>query len=110
MIEVIVAIVSGLLAGGLTPFLFFKQDRNSREIENEAKQSEEWKKLYAETKEELKERDEKIDALYTQIHTQRDNEAAMAKHITEIEVENTKCKMLMCEVPSCPKRQPQTGY
>lgn len=110
MIEIVTAIVSGLLAGGLTPFLFFRQERNSKDIENEAKQSEEWKKLYEETKEELKERDAKIDALYAQIHEQRDTEADMAKHITEVEVENTKCKMMMCEVPSCPNRRPQTGY
>lgn len=110
MIEIVAAIISGILAGGLTPFLFFRQDRNSKEIDNEAKQSEEWKKLYEETKEELDERDAKIDELYQQIHNQRDTEAEMAKHITEIEVENTKCKLLMCEVPSCPKRQPQTGY
>lgn len=110
MIEIVTAIASGILAGGLTPFLFFRQDRNSKEIDNEAKQSEEWKKLYEETKEELNERDAKIDELYQQIHNQRDTEAEMAKHITEIEVENTKCKLLMCEVPSCPKRQPQTGY
>lgn len=110
MIEIITAVVSGLLAGGLTPFLFFRQERNAKNIDNEAKQSEEWKKLYEETKAELQERDVKIDALYDKIHGYRDECEDLSKQLTSLEVENTRCKLLMCEVPSCPRRQPQTGY
>lgn len=110
MIEIIVAIVSGLLAGGLTPFLFFRQNKEAKEIENETHQSDEWHKLYEEMHTELKERDAKVDSLYAEINNQRDRKAELSKRITELEVENTKLKLFMCEVPSCPKRQPKTGY
>lgn len=110
MVEVIVAIISGLLAGGLSPILYFRQERNSKDIDNEAKQSEEWKKLYEETKDEIKEKDEKIDALYAVINEHIDNESLQAKRIADLEVEATRLKLLMCEVPSCMKRKPQTGY
>ena len=36
MIEIIVAIVSGVLAGGLSPFLFLRQNKDAIEIENES--------------------------------------------------------------------------
>lgn len=64
MIEIIVAIVSGVLAGGLSPFLFLRQNKDAKEIENESHQSEEWCKLYEEECKERKERDAKIDELY----------------------------------------------
>lgn len=110
MIEIIVAIVSGVLAGGLSPFLFFRQDKAAKEIENETHQSEEWHKLYEEECNERKERDAKIDNLYVEINKHRDAKAGLARRISELEVENTKLKLMMCEVPSCPKRQPKTGY
>lgn len=110
MIEIIVAIVSGVLAGGLSPFLFLRQIKNAKDIENEPHQSEEWCKLYEEECQERKERDAKIDELYKAISAQRDKKASLAKRISELEVENTRLKLLMCEVPSCPNRKPQTGY
>lgn len=110
MIEIIVAIVSGVLAGGLSPFLFLRQNKDAKEIENESHQSEEWCKLYEEECKERKERDAKIDELYKEISVHRDAKGEMAKRISKLEVENTRLKLLMCEVPSCPKRKPQTGY
>lgn len=110
MIEIIVAIVSGVLAGGLSPFLFFRQNKVAKEIENDAHQSEEWRKLYEEECTERKERDAKIDELYVAIGKQRDLKAELAKRISELEVENTKLKLMMCEVPSCINRRPKTGY
>lgn len=110
MIEIILAVVSGLFAGGISPFLFFKQEKTAKSLENEARVSEEWKKLYNEECAERKERDVKIDQLYVEISKHRDEKSDMAKRITELEVENTRLKLLMCEIPSCPKRKPQTGY
>lgn len=79
MIEIIVAIVSGVLAGGLSPFLFLRQNKDAKEIENESHQSEEWCKLYEEECKERKERDAKIDELYKEISVHRDAKGEMAK-------------------------------
>lgn len=118
--EIIAAII-GLIGGNLSALLFFPQMRRSKSLENEAKQSEEWKKLYIEEKErreadqkaweaERIEYDQKVDNLYQRISVHRDEKAEMTKTNTKLEVENTRLCLLKCEVPACPNRKPPTGY
>lgn len=127
MMELILGI-GGLLTGAGGMLLFYPQVKRQKDIENrmkaaeiEVKQSEEWKKLYQEERNELlafrKEHDEivaqkdaKIDELYTIISHQRDCKAELSKENTELQVEKTRLTILKCEVPNCPKRQPPTGY
>lgn len=107
--------------GGLTALVLIPQTRKSKILDNEAKQSEEWKKLYEEERQsfltlrkekdaEIKERDAKIDSLYGEISRHRDEKAVLAKKNAELEVCNIKLTFLKCVVPSCMKRDPQTGY
>lgn len=113
MSDLWITIVSGVIAGGLSGFswiFFLKQDRDSKEIDNEAKQSDEWHKLYEEAHEELKNRDAKIDELYAQISKQRDCKGELQKENAALSVEITKLRLLMCSIPACPNRKPQTGY
>ena len=121
MIELICTAVVGLITGAGSMVLFFPQVRKSKIIENEAKQSEEWKKLYDEErknsaekqKEWMQERNrlnEKIDELYNQITKHRDEKAEITKANTGLEVENMRLCMLKCEVVNCPNRKPPTGY
>ena len=44
-------------------FLFYRQRKDSMEIENESKQSEEWRKLYLDSQEDSRRKDAKIDDL-----------------------------------------------
>lgn len=44
-------------------FIFYRQRKDGMEIENESKQSEEWRKLYLESQEDSRKKDEKIDEL-----------------------------------------------
>lgn len=117
----IIGPIIGALAGSLSTFAFFPQVRKSKILENEAKQSEEWKKLYDEERrmreadlkawsEERSHLHEKIDGLYDQIKQHRDEKAEMAKKNAELEVTNTRLTMLKCEVVNCPNRKPPTGY
>jgi uncharacterized membrane-anchored protein YhcB (DUF1043 family) len=106
----IIAGVIGCIAGNLTALLFFPQMRKMKSIENEAKQSEEWKKLFDEAKSEAKERDEKIDSLYVKIENQRNVEIDLYKETKRLVTENTRLKILKCELPLCPKRVPPTGF
>ena len=121
MIEIIVTAAVSLITGAGSMLLFFPQVRKSKIIENEAKQSEEWKKLYDEERrmasEERKEWEsernrlnDKIDELFAQITKHRDEKAEVIKANTALEVENTRLRMLKCEVVNCPSRKPPTGY
>lgn len=129
MIEIILAII-GSLGGitGLVSLLYIKQERKSKEldnetkdIDNEAKQSEEWRKLYEEEREcfinarkqyddTIKEKDAKIDSLYDEIANQRNQKVELHDKIAEITVEITRLRLLKCEAVNCINRKPPTGY
>lgn len=111
----------GLVSGNLSALIFLPQMRKSKTIENEAKQSDEWKKLYMEEKqrreEDLKaweiERssyEQKIDKLYQTISQHRDEKAEITKGNAKLEVENTRLCILKCEIPACGNRTPPTGF
>jgi gas vesicle protein len=102
--------IIGVISGNVTAFLFFPQARRMKQIENEAKQSEEWRKLYEEGKLEIKELNNKIDSLYDVIEQRRECEEKLRTEKEELGLEHMKLKMLKCEVPSCPKRVPPTGF
>lgn len=117
----VITCIITFFAGNLSTLVFFPQLRNSKKIDNESKQSEEWRKLYEEANEELKEerkrfddmvavKDNKIDALFTEISKHRDEKAEKSNKIASLEVENTRLCILKCEVPACPNRKPPTGY
>ena len=53
---------------------------------------------------------QKIDSLYEAITTYRDENTKIRIENTELKVENTKLELLKCNKPSCPHRQPPTGY
>lgn len=110
MIETVVTAIVGCIAGNIMMFLFLPQEKKAKNLENEAKQSEEWKKLYEEAHAESRAKDEKIDSLYAEITKHRDEKAEKSVRIAELEVENAKLRILKCEVPSCPNRKPPTGY
>lgn len=110
MLETIIVAVISLIAGGLSSFLFFPQLKREKNIENESKQSDEWKKLYEEEKAMLAECNAKIDTLYETISNQRDAKADLANANAELRVENTRLCLLKCEVPGCAQRTPPTGF
>lgn len=121
MIEIIVSSVVSLVLGIGSTLIFYPQTRKEKNLQNEAKQAEEWKKLYDEEHETRREEradwhtereklDLKIDDLYAQINKHRDEKAEITKRNTQLEVANTKLMLLKCEMPGCPKRTPPTGY
>lgn len=74
------ALVSAAVTWGGT-FLFYKQEKKSRDIDNESKQSEEWRKLYLESQEDSRKKDEKIDDLYKIIEGMRRDITALERRV-----------------------------
>lgn len=117
MLENIVLTLVGMVCGNITMFLLLPQKRKSENlknetlgIENQAKQSDEWYKLYEEERNENKELNKKIDSLYEELAKERDMKNQLYIQNTELQVENTRLTILKCEVPSCINRNPLTGY
>jgi len=80
MSNAIPAVVGAVTALGGT-FLYYKQEKDGKEIENEAKQSEEWRKLYLESQEDSRRKDEKIDKLYDKIDEMNKRMVKMEKQV-----------------------------
>jgi hypothetical protein len=110
MTETIISAILGCVCGNISAFMFFPQNRRSKEIENQSKESDEWRKLYKCMEEAAKEKEIKIDSLYAEISKRRDENSQMQVKAAELEVENARLKILKCEVPACAKRQPPTGF
>lgn len=108
-VSTIVAAIVGLLSAlGGGSIIYARQTRQLKEIENEAKQSEEWRKLYEEMKKEVAERERKIDNLYCEISRHRDEKVEMRKEMTRLEVKVVKLEYAKCESSYCPDRVPPT--
>jgi peptidoglycan hydrolase CwlO-like protein len=110
MIETIATAILGCVCGNISAFLFFPQTRKAKALENDGKQSAEWERLYREIHEKLDVKEQKIDTLYSELSEHRDKHNHDQVKMTELEVENARLKILKCEKPACPNRQPPTGF
>ena len=79
-------------------FLFYKQRRDGMNIENESKQSDEWRKLYIESQEDSRKKDEKIDELRKEMSEMRRQLIALERKVQL----NT---IYRCDKMDCPMRQ-----
>jgi septal ring factor EnvC (AmiA/AmiB activator) len=111
--DIILAVIGciSLWVGGI---FFYPQNKKAKNLENETKQSDEWKRLYQEACEENIRKEKKIEELYKEIAKQRDEKAELHKQSSSLSAENaslsTSLKYLKCEMPGCPHRTPPTGY
>lgn len=110
MIGSIVTVIVSCVASNIMVFLLFPQERKSKIIENEAKQSEEWRKLYNEEREERSRLNTKIDDLYVQVNLLRNEIADKSDEVSKLSTENAQLKVLKCTKPGCPNRQPPSNY
>ena len=80
-------------------FLFYKQKRDSLDIDNEARQSEEWRKLYLDSQEDSREKDKKIDELRKELQILR-------MQLVNLERKVQINSIYRCEHLNCPNRIP----
>lgn len=78
-------------------FLFYRQRRDSLDIENESKQSEEWRKLYLDSQEDSRKKDEKIDEL-------RKEMCELRKQMIMLERRVQLNSIYRCDIMDCPRR------
>lgn len=95
--NLITVLVTAAVTWGGT-FLFYKQEKKSRDIENEARQSEEWRKLYLESQEDSRKKDDKIDEL-------RKEMGDMRRQLIHLERRVQLNSIYRCENLKCPNRE-----
>lgn len=95
---IITSLVTGLITW-IGTFIFYKQKRDGMDISNEAQRSQEWRKLYEESKRDSDDKDKKIDELRRQINdlNRRMNDMDRTIRLNGI---------YRCEVMNCNKRRP----
>lgn len=91
----ITALVTAIVTWGGT-FLYHKQERERREIENESSQAEEWKKLFLESKEDSERKDRKIDELRTELNQVRNQMVRLERSFQLASIYG--CRNLQCPV------------
>ena len=107
MIDVIssfTALVGVLLGGG--GVLFWKQDKRAKVLENEAKQSDEWRKLYERSDQDSRDKDAKIDAMYAEKKELRQELDRKSEEITELKLKNKELEYQKCQKFECTRRLP----
>lgn len=100
----IIVNLAGLIAacGGFSGIVTLKENRRAKKLENDKSAASEWKELYTETKEEVKELNKKIDELYGVLKDQRETIDALN---TQVAVS----RLCECKKISCPERDPPFG-
>ena len=109
--EIISALTTllGILLGG-GGVLFWKQDKRAKEIENEAKQSDEWRKLYERSEQDSRDKSDKIDRLYDEKKELRERFETLMAECAELKIQNKELEYQKCERFECLKRCPPRFY
>lgn len=114
---IITSIVSCLTGGSLSAIFFYPQMKKGREIDNDIKIADQLRQIVGHEEEQIGKLEAKVDQLETEkdllhseINRHRDEKVLLRERNVELEVENTRLKLLKCEVPACPRRKPPTGY
>ncbi len=109
--EIISALTTllGILLGG-GGVLYWKQDKRAKVLENEAKQSDEWRKLYERSDQDSRDKDAKIDAMYAEKKELRQELDRKSEEITELKLKNKELEYQKCQRFEYLKRCPPRFY
>lgn len=94
--------IIGAVGGGIGLF-FWRENKRSKQIDNELKEADEWRKLYCEAMERNAEKSKRMKELFAEIDTLK-TRAARA------EFECEKLQWHKCVVNGCPNRMPPHNH
>lgn len=103
------AVISLLTIGGGS-ILFVRQSRRMKEVEVEAKQSDEWRKLFDQSDTDSRDKDRKIDTLYEERQQLYHKIIEKDKIIAGKDIMIERLKFDRCEIADCLKRHPPRKY
>ena len=95
----IVTFISVLLGSGI---IFFRETKRAKQLENESRQSEEWRKLYEDSREDSKAKEKRLEV-------ELEKRVELHAKISGYERKLSHYEILYCKEVGCPKREPQLG-
>ncbi len=101
------SIVGALSGGGI---IYYRQNRRMKEVEVDAKQSDEWKRLYEKSDEDSREKDRKLDALYTERQQMYNQLIERDRTIARKDITIERLRFTRCDVNGCRRRRPPREY
>lgn len=107
LVSAFCSIVGALGGGGI---IYHKQTRRMKEAEVEAKQSDEWKKLYEKSDDDSREKDKKIDALYDERQQMYNQLIERDRTIAYKDIQIERLKIARCDINGCRRRRPPREY
>lgn len=88
--------------GGLSVFMYYRENKRQKQIDNEAAAAAQWRELYLEERATNDRKDDKIDGLYKTANDLREL-------LNEERRQNAVLKVWKCEKVGCPDRMPPFG-
>lgn len=100
---IIVALVSSLIpAGGFGGLLLVRENKRSKQLENETTASAQWRELYEKSEAKVESQARKIESLYKENGYLRDQNNSLT-------TQRAVLAMYKCETVNCTNRQPPFG-
>lgn len=107
IINNIIALVGMITGGGI---LFYRQNKIGKKIDNESRLSEEWRKLYDNSRKEEQVKENEINMLTDKI-TGLCNELTDTRgRVSKLELAADLNKIYICKTKNCEKRDPPSGF
>ena len=100
--------MAGLITGG--GVLFYRQNKISKKIDNESRQSEEWRKLYDNSRKEEQMKENEINMLTDKITGLYNELTDTRSRVSKLELAADLNKIYICKTKNCEKRDPQSGF
>lgn len=107
LISALASLIGALGGGGV---MYYRQTKQLKEAEVEAKQSDEWRKLFEQTDADSREKDKKIDGLYEQRQELYNTLLEKDRLIASKDIEIQRLNFSRCYVNGCRRRQPPRDY
>lgn len=100
---IITAAVSTLLSGGgIAAFMYFKENKRAKQLENETTASSQWRELYEKMEQKHDALSLKVDGLYKESKFLRDQN-------NDLTTQNAVLKLWKCNKIGCTDREPPIG-
>lgn len=107
IVSAVCSIIGALGGGGI---IYYRQTKHMKEAEVDAKQSEEWRKLFEQSDEDSRKKDKKIDGLYEERQNLYNKLLEKDRIIARRDIDLERLNFARCYVNGCKRRQPPRDY